>query len=73
MSKNAIVTGGTRGIGKAISEKLNEMGYNVISCNRNTGDLSTDEGIDKLVNLVNFDIDVFVNNAAFTNIVSPLV
>ena len=30
MSKTAIITGGSRGIGKAMSEKLGEMGYNVV-------------------------------------------
>ncbi len=66
---NAVVTGGTRGIGKAISIKLAELGYNVISCDRKTGDLSTDEGIDKLVNSLDIDIDVFINNAAFTKFI----
>ncbi len=31
MAKTAVVTGGTRGIGKAISVKLNQIGYNVIA------------------------------------------
>ena len=30
MAKTAIITGGSRGIGKAMSEKLGEMGYNVV-------------------------------------------
>ena len=30
MMKNAIVTGGSRGIGEALVLKLGEMGYNVI-------------------------------------------
>lgn len=29
MSKNAIITGGSRGIGKAMALKLGELGYNV--------------------------------------------
>lgn len=31
MSKNAIVTGGTRGIGQAISKALKDAGYNVVA------------------------------------------
>ncbi|HCA34630.1 MAG TPA: short-chain dehydrogenase [Lachnospiraceae bacterium] len=30
MAKTAIITGGSRGIGKALSEKLGELGYNVV-------------------------------------------
>ena len=30
MSKTAIITGGSRGIGQAMSEKLGELGYNVV-------------------------------------------
>ena len=34
MSKNAVVTGGTRGIGKAISNELTSLGYDVLSADR---------------------------------------
>ena len=30
MAKNAIITGGSRGIGKAMALKLGELGYNVV-------------------------------------------
>ena len=34
-NKNIIITGGSRGIGKAISKKMLEQGYNVFICGRN--------------------------------------
>ena len=34
MSKNTLIFGGTRGIGKVISEYLNEKQYNVITFSR---------------------------------------
>ncbi|MEK9674983.1 MAG: SDR family NAD(P)-dependent oxidoreductase [Chloroflexota bacterium] len=34
-NKNAIVTGGTTGIGKAISVKLSELGANVVVADMN--------------------------------------
>lgn len=37
---NAIVTGATKGIGKAIATKLAENGYNLSICSRNQQDLS---------------------------------
>ena len=30
MAKTAIITGGSRGIGEALSMKLGELGYNVV-------------------------------------------
>ena len=36
---NAIITGGTKGIGKAIAVKLAESGYNIAVCARNSEDL----------------------------------
>ncbi len=39
MSKVAIVTGGTKGIGKAIIEKLSSEGFDVATCSRNEDEL----------------------------------
>ena len=66
---NAVVTGGTRGIGLAISEKLNSD-YYVHSYSRGSGfDLSTDEGIEKLIKNTPDKIKVLINNAAFTKFI----
>jgi len=37
--KTAIVTGNTRGIGKAISEELSQHDYRVVGCSRNEADI----------------------------------
>jgi short-subunit dehydrogenase len=41
MNKTAVVTGGTKGIGKAIIKKFAEKDFNIITCARNTGDLAS--------------------------------
>ncbi len=41
-----VVTGGTKGIGKAIIEKFSEKGFDIITCSRNSKDL---EGLKKSV------------------------
>ena len=38
-NKNVIITGGSRGIGKAIARKMLELGYNVFICGRNKEEL----------------------------------
>ncbi len=40
MSKVAIVTGGTKGIGKAIIEKFSSEGFDIATCSRNEQDLA---------------------------------
>lgn len=40
MEKTIVVTGGTKGIGRAIADKFAEDGYNVITCARNEQDLA---------------------------------
>lgn len=41
MNRNtAVVTGGTKGIGRALVEKFAEQGFKIITCSRNEGELS---------------------------------
>jgi len=40
LSMNAIITGGTKGIGRAIADKLAKEGYDLMICSRNAEDLA---------------------------------
>jgi len=63
----ALVTGCSRGIGKAIANKLESTGYHVIKYGKI--DLSTSEGVSILISYItdNYNhIDIIVNNAAYT-------
>jgi hypothetical protein len=41
MSKFAVISGGTKGIGRAIIEKLAEQGFDIATCARNKSDLES--------------------------------
>jgi len=72
--KTAIVTGNTRGIGKAISEELSQHDYRVVGCSRNEADIpnhyvcdvSNKEQVRKFASQVQETygaVDLLVNNA----------
>jgi len=77
MEKVAIVTGASKGIGRATAEKLKSLGYTVVSISRSKSevgdiiyqaDVTDKEAVFKIVNEVieKFGkIDVLVNNAGF--------
>ncbi|HPE38092.1 MAG TPA: SDR family NAD(P)-dependent oxidoreductase [Bacillota bacterium] len=67
--KTALVTGGSRGIGKAIADQLRNEGYDVIAPSRNEMDLSDDESVMKYCQyLSGIKIDVVINNAGINDI-----
>jgi short-subunit dehydrogenase len=67
-NKSAIVTGASSGIGKAISNKLEELGYKVYKISRRDGiDLSDTKNIEKNIShiLKDKNIKILVNAAGF--------
>lgn len=79
MTKTAVITGGSRGIGKALVDKYSSEGYKVLSCSRKAVeggedndviffqcDLSTTQGQKNFVEFVknNSDsVDILINNS----------
>jgi NAD(P)-dependent dehydrogenase (short-subunit alcohol dehydrogenase family) len=71
VSRRALVTGGARGIGAAIAERLRDGGLEVVTLDRAQPcdiefDLASDADLPPLG-----DVDVCVSNAAVTNTIAP--
>ena len=47
--RTVFITGGSRGIGKAIAEKFEEEGYHVVAPTRQELDLTSSESISKCI------------------------
>ena len=66
--KIALVTGGSRGIGKSIKESLLDEKIEVISPSRNELDLSVPESINNFLASLSTPIDILVNNAGILKV-----
>ena len=64
----ALITGGSRGIGKAIVSKFVENSIEVIVPTRKELDLSSDNSIEKFSTEFNTPIDILINNAGINEI-----
>ena len=68
MSKTVLLTGASRGIGKACAQLFVAHGYNVLSPSRSEMNLESQASIEAYVSSIKLPIDVLVNNAG----VNPL-
>lgn len=67
--KSVLITGGSRGIGKAIATRFLNSGYNVIAPSRKELDLMDAESIKSFIRAnEDLQIDVLVNNAGINDI-----
>lgn len=60
---NVLITGGSRGIGKAIADKFRSENYTVITPTRKELDLSKKESIEQYINDRSMVFDIIINNA----------
>lgn len=72
MPKKVLITGGARGIGKAIATQFISAGYIVVTPDRDTLDLSSETSIKEFFASRPVDYDILVNNAA-ENIISSIL
>lgn len=69
MKKFAVITGGSKGIGKALVEKFASEGFTVITCARNSSDLEVLQSKQKSVLFTVCDLSVREGQQKFVNYV----
>lgn len=68
--RKALITGASRGIGKAVKELFEEKGIFVYSPTRDEMDLASMDSIRGYISSLNSDIDILVNNAGINELAS---
>lgn len=63
MNKTVLITGASRGIGKACAEKFREYGYEVLAPTRSEMDLNSENSIHGYIGSITAPIHALVNNA----------
>lgn len=71
MEKIALITGSSRGIGKAITQKFKLNGFKLLTPSRYEMDLNNNSSIEAYCSKIENDLDVIINCAGI-NMVAPL-
>src|SRR4051812_23248202 len=64
MPKRVFITGASRGIGKAIAQRFDQAGFEIIAPTRAELDLASIDSIQSYFSKQEMDADVLINNAA---------
>ncbi|WP_109832240.1 SDR family oxidoreductase [Reichenbachiella versicolor] len=78
MNKTAVITGGTKGIGKAIIQKLAQEGFDIITCSRSWDELEElkaeiEEDADVTVHIMRADLSLRTDTDAFIKTINQTV